>query len=257
MGSEEGNLKSELKDETLVIFKDFMTRMGSEEDKLKFELKEETFVIFKDFMTRVTKLEELGVVGNRLLNGFHQGLEFLRRPPINAKSELIQNILKANETKRVKSYFEAGCLNIHDSVENMSKLHTSLVGLNDHLNKAKSILNELECLLEDVAAAVQTANKCSSPLWDKDLSNGLDQQDNGDKDLSISSHLQEPEVTDFAALMGIIYSMVKHDYVMQERIVNSLNLTSSSGELESYCMMWSLRPFVNDEIMHQAWRLIP
>ncbi|TXG60021.1 hypothetical protein EZV62_014594 [Acer yangbiense] len=243
MGSEEGKLKSELKDETLVIFKDFMTRMGSEEDKLKSELKEETFVIFKDFMTRVTKLEELGVVGNRLLNGFHQGLEFLRRPPINAKSELIENILKANETKRVKSYFEAGCLNIHDSVENMSK--------------SKSILNELECLLENVAAAVQTANKCSSPLWDKDLSDGLDQQDNGDKDLSISSHLQEPEVTDFAALMGIIYSMVKHDYVMQERIVNSLNLTSLSRELESYCMMWSLRPFVNDEIMHQAWRLIP
>ena len=30
-----------------------------------------------------------------------------------------------------------------------------------------------------------------------------------------SSYLQEPEVIDYAALMGIIYSMVKQDYVMQ------------------------------------------
>ncbi|KAL5777627.1 hypothetical protein ACOSP7_010553 [Xanthoceras sorbifolium] len=231
--------------------------MGSEEGKLKSESKDETFVIFKDFMTRVTKLEEFGVVGNRLLNGFQQGLEFLRRPPINAKSELIENILKANETKRVKLYFEAGCNNIHDNVENMSKLRTSLVGLHDHLIKARSILNELECLLEGVSAAIQTANKCFLPLWEKDLSNGLDQQNTSEKDSSISSHLQEPEVTDFAALMGIIYSMVKRDYVMQERIVTSLNLESLSGELESYCMMWSLHPFINEEIMHQAWKLIP
>lgn len=108
-------------------------------------------------------------------------------------------------------------------------------------------------------------------------------------------------MTDFAALMGIVYSMVKQDYVMQvinfwytffhillwsnapkslaswcwtfwsfcnstidnfttllqERIVTTLNLKSLSGELESYCLMWSLRPFINDEIVHQAWRLIP
>ncbi|EEF33479.1 hypothetical protein RCOM_0187870 [Ricinus communis] len=51
------------------------------------------------------------------------------------------------------------------------------------------------------------------------------------------SALQESEVTDYAALMGIIYNMVKQDYVMQERIVTSLNLKSLPGELESYCLM--------------------
>ncbi|KAK6144776.1 hypothetical protein DH2020_021596 [Rehmannia glutinosa] len=55
--------------------------------------------------------------------------------------------------------------------------------------------------------------------------------------------------------MAIIYSMVKQDYTMQVRIVSSLNHKSSPGELETYCQMWSLRPFVDDDIMHKAWSL--
>lgn len=92
------------------------------------------------------------------------------------------------------------------------------------------------------------------------------------------------DVTDYAVLMGVIYSMVKQDYLMQvlkpdlpflsfvfvgvkfiyiphpllqERIVSALNLKSSSGELESYSLMWSLRPFINNDIMDHAWKLIP
>ncbi|XP_028077083.1 uncharacterized protein LOC114279094 isoform X1 [Camellia sinensis] len=74
---------------------------------------------------------------------------------------------------------------------------------------------------------------------------------------TVSSELPKPEHTDYAAMMSVIYSMVKLDYIMQQRIVSSLNLKSSSGELESYSLMWSLRPFINNDIMHQAWRLIP
>lgn len=64
------------------------------------------------------------------------------------------------------------------------------------------------------------------------------------------------EITDIAIMMAIVYSMVKSDYTMQEKIVSSLNLTSPSGELESYCSMWSLRPYIDDEIMHKAWKLV-
>ncbi|GMP83602.1 hypothetical protein CsSME_00037450 [Camellia sinensis var. sinensis] len=78
-----------------------------------------------------------------------------------------------------------------------------------------------------------------------------------DKEETVSSELPKPEHTDYAAMMSVIYSMVKLDYIMQQRIVSSLNLKSSSGELESYSLMWSLRPFINNDIMHQAWRLIP
>ncbi|XP_057528316.1 glutamate receptor 3.4-like isoform X3 [Amaranthus tricolor] len=40
----------------------------------------------------------------------------------------------------------------------------------------------------------------------------------------------------------------------KEKIVSSLNFKSSSGELESFCLMWSLRPFINDDVIHQALR---
>ncbi|KAJ6860860.1 hypothetical protein NC651_037054 [Populus alba x Populus x berolinensis] len=119
---------------------------------------------------------------------------------------------------------------------------------------AKSLLNELEHLLEDLSGEIKTANLCLPPLKNEDCGDQLYQQITTDQS---SFELGELEMTNYAVLMGIIYSMVKQDYVMQERIVNSLNLKSLSGELESYCVMWSLRPFIMDEVMHHAWRLIP
>ncbi|XP_034929476.1 uncharacterized protein [Populus alba] len=210
------------------------------EGELKPELKEKVSNIFQDFLTRITKLEELAGIGSRLLNGYQQALEFLRRPPIDETSQLIKNIIKANETKMVKSYIEAGCINVHDSIQNT--------------NKSKSLLNELEHLLEDLSGEIKTANLCLPPLKNEDCGDQLYQQITTDQS---SFELGELEMTNYAVLMGIIYSMVKQDYVMQERIVNSLNLKSLSGELESYCVMWSLRPFIMDEVMHHAWRLIP
>ncbi|XP_038701321.1 uncharacterized protein LOC119998158 isoform X2 [Tripterygium wilfordii] len=103
---------------------------------------ERTFRILKDFMASVTKLEELGNFGSRLLSGFQQALELLRRPPINTTSKLIDNIIKANDTKRVKSYIATGCINNHDMVQNMSK--------------SKSTLDALESLVEDVADVMKS-----------------------------------------------------------------------------------------------------
>ncbi|XP_038701322.1 uncharacterized protein LOC119998158 isoform X3 [Tripterygium wilfordii] len=107
-------------------------------------------------MASVTKLEELGNFGSRLLSGFQQALELLRRPPINTTSKLIDNIIKANDTKRVKSYIATGCINNHDMVQNMSKLHTCLLGLQDHISNAKSTLDALESLVEDVADVMKS-----------------------------------------------------------------------------------------------------
>ncbi|CAL5326085.1 hypothetical protein CsSME_00005480 [Camellia sinensis var. sinensis] len=231
--------------------------MESEEHILISELNEKIFQIFSDFMSRVTKFEELVAVGSRLLVGFHQGLEFLCRPPINKTSELIERIFKANETRRVLTYVESGCINAHDSIQNISNLHTCQVGLRDHLNKAKCLVDELEGLVKEVTVAMQVATESKPHLQGK-----VTQYEFGpeatmyDKEEIVSSELQKPDVTNYAAMMGIIYSMVKLDYIMQEKIISSLNLKSSSRELESYSLMWSLRPFMNDEIMHQAWRFI-
>ncbi|XP_024024695.1 uncharacterized protein LOC21397865 [Morus notabilis] len=225
---------------------------------MESEEAEKIFTIFKEFMARVTEFDELVDFGSRLLVGFHQGLEFLRKSPIDKTSELVKNIISANETKRLRSYLVAGCIKTHDGEQNISKLNTCHVGLNDYLTKGKSMLNQLESLLEDVISTLQTAGRNSPPFLDKIFADRTKEGQTTDDEEEIpSSDSEKVEVTDFGLLMGIIYSMVKQDYKMQERIVSALNLESSSGELETYRLMWSLRPFVNDDIMHQAWKLIP
>ncbi|XP_065874379.1 uncharacterized protein [Euphorbia lathyris] len=131
-------------------------------------------------------------------------------------------------------------------------VHTCLLGLQGHLTQAKRIINELENLLVDLTVAIKTCNRSFSPVRNEDLYANLDQETTVNQEETPSSDYS----LDYAALMGIIYSMLKQDYVMQERIVSSLNFKSLAGELESYCLMWSLRPFINDEIVMQAWRYV-
>ncbi|KAL7190811.1 hypothetical protein ACSBR2_022986 [Camellia fascicularis] len=207
--------------------------MESEEHILISELNEKIFQIFSDFMSRVTKFEELVAVGSRLLVGFHQGLEFLCRPPINKTSELIERIFKANETKRVLTYVESGCINAHDSIQNISNLHTCQVGLRDHLNKAKCLVVELEGLVKEVTVAMQATNESKPHLQGK-----VTQFEFGpeatmyDKEEIVSSELQKPEVTDYAAMMGSIYSMVKLDYIMQV----TMRATRLKMMFEKFCV---------------------
>ncbi|KAM1180963.1 hypothetical protein ACFX1Q_020844 [Malus domestica] len=224
-----------------------------------FEFKDKVINLFKDFMARLDNFDELVATGSTLLVDFQQGLEFLRRPRIEETSDLVKNIIRGNETKRVKSYVEAGCLNADDGKRNISKeVHTCQLGLCDHLSKGKNVLNELECLLEDVNGALQTAMGNLPNFQDDSFADKLNEEAcNGDKEEFTSSHPKRNEVTNYVVMMGVIYSMVKQDYMMQERIVSALNLKSSSGELESYCLMWSLRPFINNEFMDYAWKLIP
>ncbi|PON39229.1 hypothetical protein TorRG33x02_343220 [Trema orientale] len=115
----------------------------------------------------------------------------------------------------------------------------------------------MDSLMEDVIGTLQTTGENLQLIWDKNLA---DMTEEGaateDEKGTASSGLEKHKDTDIAVLMGIIYSMVKQDYSMQEKIVSALSLKSSSGELESYSLMWSLRPFINDDIMHQAWKLV-
>ncbi|KAL7109430.1 hypothetical protein ACP275_06G174600 [Erythranthe tilingii] len=215
--------------------------------------KDEIIKIYSDFMTRITQFEELVSISSRFLVGFHQALGFLGRPSFDKTSTLVERIVKTHGSSRVLSYVEAGCVNSHDSVQNVSKLRTCHLGLQDHMTKAKVVVDELKCLMDGAASSMQTAN-------------GNKEDDNlkldsfitsSDEEEAPSSELSKPEVTDYAIMMAIIYSMVNQDYTMQVRIVSSLNLKSSSEELETYCQMWSLRPFVDDDKMRKAWSLVP
>lgn len=196
----------------------------------------------------VAKLEELGASGNQLLSGIQQGLELLRRPPINRISKLIENVIETNNTENLRSYIEAGCINTHDAVQSTKKLHTCRVGLDDHLKKARSLIDELERLFNDVNIALETENPpCTSTVSDEDL-------ELNEEEATVPN--KKPDASEYALLMGIIKVMVKKDHRMQEKIVSCLGLKSSSEELETYCLMWSLRPYIDDEIMHQAWKLV-
>ncbi|XP_033128093.1 uncharacterized protein LOC103873476 isoform X2 [Brassica rapa] len=221
--------------------------------EVRSELKQNIYEIFKDFMTGITKLEELDNATNIFLLRFQQGLCLLKRSPILTSSKLIENILKNNETRRLKSYVEAGCINIDDAARSTRALHTSLSGLSDHLIKAQSLLSDLERLTDDAALAIETATKLSTQL-DEESSDDLRQVTSEENE---TVHFaQEPEVTEYATIIAVVYSMVKQNYVMQEKIVRSLSLKTSFDELDTYTLMWSLRPFVEDEIMNRAWKCI-
>ncbi|XP_071685781.1 uncharacterized protein [Rutidosis leptorrhynchoides] len=130
------------------------------------------------------------------------------------------------------------------------EVNTSHIQLLGNVSKAKNIIVELENLVEDVKLALEAA------IETEYISNLDPISPTSNEDDIVSIVPEKPKDVDYATMVAVVYSMVKQDYVMQEKIVTSLNLNTSSGELESYCLMWSLRPFINDEIMHQAWKLI-
>ncbi|PKI47618.1 hypothetical protein CRG98_032007 [Punica granatum] len=165
------------------------------------------------------------------------------------KSELKQKMLRSFKNLMTSNTFFVG--NVH------AEVRTCLLGLQEHINRAKTMLEESECLLADATLVMQTANECLLQNRDVDSSDGLhDQAIVSNKDETALSDHQNPEITDYATMMAIIYNMMKQDFLMQERIVSALDLKLSSGELESYCLMWSLRPFINDQLMREAWKLI-
>ncbi|KAK9134178.1 hypothetical protein Syun_013508 [Stephania yunnanensis] len=202
-------------------------------------------------MTRIAKFEELATLGSGLLGSFRNQLELLQRNPLDKRSKLVGDIIKANETQRMKAYLKDRCLTVHAGVQIMTKLNTCQQGFRDHLNKAKSLLDELECLVDNMISTLKMANE-------RETSNGCESHSGdelAEEDVELV-HLKKHEAFDYAAMMGIIYNMLKLDYTMQEKIVSSLKLSSPLEQLDCYCKMWSLRPYINDDVMHQAWKLI-
>ncbi|XP_062212977.1 uncharacterized protein LOC133913751 isoform X2 [Phragmites australis] len=141
------------------------------------------------------------------------------------------------------------------------RFHQELVcscedGLKDHINKVKTLLEELECLVEDVYGITLTASLSAlevsdSPSIDNKLKNEpcfmeeKQQADQLDSDVSL------------VTVMVIVHKMLKLDYMMQEKIVSALSPKTPSSELEGYCLMWDLRPYVDDNMMHLAWTMSP
>ncbi|CAL4920051.1 unnamed protein product [Urochloa decumbens] len=219
--------------------------------------------VFMEFMTKVARFEELAESGNRLLARFYQELEYFRRPPIPTESDVMKQILKSNCTGRMRSYLEAGCRLHCQNISNINQLRSCEEGLKDHINKVKALLEELECLVEDVYSITLTASLSALEVSDSHsidnnlttepcIMEGVSTVQEDDK----SADQLDSDVS-FVSVMVMVRNMLKLDYTMQEKIVSALSLKTPSSELQGYCLVWDLRPFIDDNVMHLAWKMCP
>jgi len=218
-------------------------------------LDEKTTSIFSEFMLRITKFEELVDRARQFLIGFCQELGTFRRPHLYKKSKVVDQIIGDNQTNRMKAYVEAGCRHRYRDIQNISKLNSSIQELQDHLMEVKVLLDQLECLKEEAIGIAQEVCHRPTQILDTCISNeeGLPLEE---EDIVESIHLQDKSIS-YATLMAVIYNMFRLDYTMQENIINSVNLAATTSEqLESYCLMWNLRPYINDNVMRQSWKLV-
>ncbi|EPS69057.1 hypothetical protein M569_05718, partial [Genlisea aurea] len=209
--------------------------------------------IYSNFMLRVQMFEDLVSAGTRFLSSFQQALGYLSRPPIDAKSTFVDHILKENRSQRVISYIDAGCMKADDASRSFSKLNASHIGLQDHVKQGFGI-SRIAIHLRN--RAFEKKKKLSvSKFAGKMILDELRALTN-DAAETLLRTVPNEAAADYAFVMGVVYVMAKRDFEMQVRIVSSLSMKSSTGEMETYSRMWSLRPYVDDEMMQNAWSMI-
>ncbi|KAF8765418.1 hypothetical protein HU200_008563 [Digitaria exilis] len=175
----------------------------------------------------------------------------------------MSELLKSNCTGRMKSYMEAGCSIQCRNISNINQLHLCEDGLKDHINKVKTLLQELECLVKDahgitLTTTLNALEVSESYLTDNELNNEscfIEHEHNFSTMKDEEKQDQLDSEVSFVTLMIIVHNMLKLDYIMQEKNVNALSLKTPSTELEGYCLVWDLRPYIDDNVMHQAWKL--
>ncbi|KAF3341785.1 hypothetical protein FCM35_KLT00423 [Carex littledalei] len=230
--------------------------VDKELDKIILATENKVFSIFTEFMLSISKLDELVDAGKRFLVRFNQELGYFRRPQINKDSKVVNEIIKSNMTERMKSYLDAGCTHSHHNIQNLSQLHNCMLGLQDFLKKAKASLDEIECFAEDAYKAAFESERNASRFVQEHVDEPLMNQTAAPEDEAEPFDVKEKSVS-YATMMMVIYNMLKLDYTMQENIVRSLSLNTSLSELETYCQMWDLRPYVDDNMMRHVWKSMP
>ncbi|KAJ3701871.1 hypothetical protein LUZ61_005576 [Rhynchospora tenuis] len=231
--------------------------MGNKElDKIPLTTESRVFSMFTEFMSRSAKLDDLVDAGKRFLMRFDQELGYFRRPQINKNLNAVSEIIKCNMTERMKSYLDASCMHSHQNVQNLSQLHNCILGLEDILKKAKALLDESGFLVESAYKVVTEADQNALVSIQEHVVEPLENQTISPQD-QVETFDVEVESVSHATMMMVIYNMLKLDYTMQEKIVRSLSLTTSLSELETYCQMWDLRPFIDDDVMRRAWKSMP
>ncbi|KAJ6842920.1 uncharacterized protein M6B38_299245 [Iris pallida] len=131
--------------------------------------------IFGEFMSRTAKFEDLvNNIGHQFLTGFCWELEIFKRPHIYKTSDVVDNIIEANQTERMKAYVDAGCRQRRHDVQNMCNIHSCRQGLEDHLTKVKLLLDELQTLKKEAMDIAWMVNDGSSRTFDPNFDDGVE-----------------------------------------------------------------------------------
>jgi len=195
--------------------------------------------LFLTFMARFTQFEEMGKLGSQLLVGFHQELELFRRPPLSESSQVLANIIEHNQSERLRTYSEAGCRHFHVDQEVTVK--------------SQELLKDLEHLVENATVMMQEAtNTMLKNIKIYTEENSTEGSLGIESEEEIISDDHKLEISDYVAMMSVICSMLRQDYAMQEKVVSDLQLNTPSETLQSYSLMWTLHPFIDERIINKA-----
>ncbi|CAM6088382.1 unnamed protein product [Calypogeia fissa] len=209
---------------------------------------------FRQFMACVISLEDMQKLSSQSLVDFQQNLEVFRREPLQGKSGLIAKLLEVAPSARFTRYLEAGGLHEDAARHNVVKLDSALKGLRTHIKKAQALLVELEILVKKNTDMMLSA-LCMN-LENVEISAFGIEDEEGYEAHQQSAELRcvqrIPQTSDYVHIMTLILAMLEEDFKMQEKIVNALELDTKMEALQSYSLMWTLRPYVNDSVIEQA-----
>ncbi|CAK9266886.1 unnamed protein product [Sphagnum jensenii] len=214
--------------------------------------------IFHLFISRFLDLEDLQKLSSQMLIGFQQALEEFQRPPLHETSALLAQVMASAPSERLDNYKDMGCHHAHSDRSVVIKSSITFIGLCKTavlLISAGGIMEEMQGLMEQASAVMQ-----------EDLNSQLESVSlmGADMCLEDSQPTQEVKVTsttvkvsglftsDYVTMMAAIFSMLEQDVHMQEQIIGALGLDLSSEVLQNYCMMWTLRPFVDETVVDKA-----
>jgi len=198
--------------------------------------------IFQNFMERVMAMEDQAKLGSQMLGVYQQELDMFHRPPLHESSSLVAQILASVPSERLSAYQEAGCRHEYTDHTVVVKLDNALKGLHDHIQKEHAII-------EDICRLLDEANRIMHEELTAQLENVVVTES---EECSLAVKVQQLSAPDYVTTMAAISGMLQQDYMMQEKVVNTLGLNMSLEVLQNYVMMWTLRPFVDDSVVEKA-----
>ncbi|CAK9210158.1 unnamed protein product [Sphagnum troendelagicum] len=213
--------------------------------------------IFHHFIGRAVTLEDLQKLSSQMLVGFQQALEAFQRPPLHEASAVLPQVMASAPSERLDTYTDMGCRHVHSDHSVGIKLDSALKGLQNHIEQACGIMEEMRGLLKQANAVMQ--EELNLELESVSLTGTDIIFEDSRPTASPSQQLTSPRmkarglhISDYVTMMAGIVSMLEQDLRMQEQIVDALGLDLSSEVLQNYCMMWTLRPFVDETVVDKA-----